>query len=172
MISLTQIGKTTKTHGSRGELKAKINDAFIDALYDAEFVFIMQSGKPVPFFIQEIRGDGDVILKLEDIESPQDAIPLTMKEVLLEDEIVSNFQQQDSDSSSFSFLEGYQLYDHTSEKSALIQQVLIYPDQELAELVIENKQTILAPLHKELIMSIDNAAKKIEVKFPEGLFEL
>ena len=68
MLALTPIGKITKVHGAQGELKAKVEERFLDALYNAEFVFVKQAGKPVPFFLEDIRGDDNPILNAFTLE--------------------------------------------------------------------------------------------------------
>ncbi|GAB4249768.1 MAG: hypothetical protein Kow0027_12770 [Saprospiraceae bacterium] len=172
MLALTPIGKITKVHGAQGELKAKVEERFLDALYNAEFVFVKQAGKPVPFFLEDIRGDDNPILKLEEIDSPQDATPLTSQELLLETQLVEQFAEEASGTSSFGYLTGYTLHDQNSGKSGLIKEVLEYPQQEIASVVDDNNSSVLIPLHDELIVEIDDEKKIVEVKLPDGLFEV
>lgn len=171
MLSLIPIGKITKIHGAQGELKAKVEDRFLDALYNAEFVFIKQAGKPVPFFLEDIRGDDNPILKLEEIDTPQDAIPLTSQELLLEKELVEQLAGNGEDTSTYGFLAGYAIFDQTSGKKGMIEEVLEYPQQELASVVDERNSRFLIPLHEDLIEQIEKDKKRVVFKLPEGLFE-
>lgn len=172
MLSLTTIGRITKLHGARGELKAKVEERFLDALYNAEFVFIKQDGKPVPFFLESIRGDDNPILKLEEISTPKEALSLTSQELLLESELIESFLKEDDKTESLSFLTGYSFHDLTSNKKGRIKEVMEYPQQEIANISDDDGKIHLVPLHKELISKIDKQTKLVVFRFPEGLFEL
>ncbi len=172
MLSLTPIGKITKVHGAQGELKARIDEAYLEALYNADFVFVNQAGKPVPFFVEEIRGEKYPILKLEEIDSPQAALPLTSMTISLESQLIEEFGRDASNHPAFGMLSGYLMYDLTSGKRGTIKEVLEYPQQELAAVVDEEKNEFLIPLHDELIDTIQVDKKTVVVRLPEGLFEL
>ncbi len=172
MLALTLIGKISKVHGSQGELKAKVEDRFLDALYHATFVFVQQAGKPVPFYLEDIRGDDTPLLKLEEIDSPQEALPLTSQDLLLETKLVEQFANDFSSNLSFGFLSGYVLHDLTSNKKGVIEEILEYPQQEIASVLDEKENEFLIPLHEDLIEKIDREKKIVETRLPEGLFEI
>nr|HQU60245.1 hypothetical protein [Saprospiraceae bacterium] len=74
METYISVGKTGKTHGIDGELKFFIEDAFLDDFLDAPAVFLTVAGKQVPFFIESVRGESNLIIKLEEVDSREAAL--------------------------------------------------------------------------------------------------
>jgi hypothetical protein len=67
------IGYTKKTHGAAGELKVIIEDRFLDTVLEKGVVFVGVQGKPVPYFLETVRESGDLLLKFEGIDTPDQA---------------------------------------------------------------------------------------------------
>jgi ribosomal 30S subunit maturation factor RimM len=83
MDEFVQIGTTKKTHGFRGELKIRIEDAYWDDFLESEVLFIELDGHPAPFFVEDLRSDANPIIKLDDIDTVEDAKPIAGKPVYL-----------------------------------------------------------------------------------------
>ena len=64
-----KIGTLTRTHGVRGELAFHFTDDVWDRT-EADYVFIMLDGLPVPFFFEEwrFRSDTVALVKFEDVD--------------------------------------------------------------------------------------------------------
>lgn len=90
--NLISIGRLGRTHGLKGELKVVVEEAFEDAFFEAQAVFVEVRGTAIPHFIEYVRGGGAPIVKFEDVDTieqakllqnlpllmPADAIPHTL----------------------------------------------------------------------------------------------
>lgn len=165
------IGQTKKAHGAQGELKVEIKGSFLEDFFEAKVIFVKVQGKPVPYFIEGIRDAGDLLLKLEDVDSPAQAKELSAKEIFLRASEVREALDEEASEVSFAECAGYTLEDVNHGSIGLIQEVLEYPQQELALLNYGGKD-ILIPLHPYLVVSLDKELKKLVLHLPEGLLEL
>lgn len=169
------IGKLKKPHGLKGEIKLSVEDKFWDAMADGvDVFFIEQKGRKTPYFVEYLRGKGSFILKLEDVDSKEDAkfianrpIFLRRKDILMTDEELL----ADDSGLEYFFLKNYTVHDTNLGLIGQILSIEDYPQQEMAVIQYKNKQ-ILIPLMKNWIKSIDKNAKKITLELPEGLLEL
>ncbi|RMG78594.1 MAG: 16S rRNA processing protein RimM [Bacteroidetes bacterium] len=176
MEDLVSIGFTKKSHGFRGEIKMNVKDEFVEDFLNAEVVFIEISGRTAPFFIENVRYSGHTLLsKFEDIDSPEAALPLTSKPVFLRrSDLIPESEkllEVSENALSFARLQGFTLIDSDFGKVGPIKEVVEYPQQEMA-LVRFGEKELLIPLHKDLIVSIDESAKEIKMTLPEGLLDL
>lgn len=169
-----QIGYIKKPHGIRGEIKIKLESQFLEDLLAAKVVFIDQNGRPVPYFIEEVQLGHVQTIKLEDVNSREDAQALSASLLFLRtNDLLSPSEKiiQQVDELEFGFLAGYQLFDHQDQVIGQIVEVQAFPQQEMA-LVDYQDKNILVPLHQHLILDIDKIEQKIRLKLPEGLLEL
>lgn len=167
---LVAIGYTKKTHGAQGELKVLVKDEFLEDFVNAEVIFLQVQGKPVPFFIENLRDAGDLILKLETIDTPSDAKNLTSKEIFLRETDIQ-FTQPDGEITSFQLLVGFKLFDEVTGEIGEILSIETLPHQELAVVNWQDRE-ILIPLHPSMIVGLDEKQKKITLRLAEGLLEL
>lgn len=86
------IGFTKKAYGSKGQIKVVIHEQFVEDFAQSEHIFITLMGKPAPFFIEGIEVAGDILLKVDDINSPEDAKQITSKDLFLRNLILKLFQ--------------------------------------------------------------------------------
>jgi 16S rRNA processing protein RimM len=166
------IGYTKKSYGSKGQVKAVVQNQFLEDFVQSEFVFINQMGKPVPFFIESIEEMGDLLLKVEEIDSPEQAKAIISKDLFLREKDLSNppIDIPDSDL-EFGDLIGFILADVEVGDIGGIKEIQEFPQQEMA--VVEyNGKDIFIPLHAKLVAAFDEKGKKITLKLPEGLLEL
>ncbi len=82
-MNYTQIGYTKKTHGVTGELKVFVEEPYEDIFLDADRVFLETRGSKQPFFIESIRGGGDLIVKFEEVKNREEALLLQSKGIFL-----------------------------------------------------------------------------------------
>ena len=168
------IGITKKTYGTKGELKMKIEDKYLEDFMNAQVVFLKIGGKKVPFFLDGIRVSNSLLAKFEDIDSPEDAIPITSKEVYLREkdlipEEARIFEVEET--LVYKKYEGYLIEDEGVGEIGVIQEIQEFPQQEMA-LIRFNEKEILIPIHEDLIIRIEESERKIVMKLPEGLLEL
>ncbi len=170
-MEFTQIGFTKKTHGVKGEIKIVIEEPYEDLFFEADRIFIEVKGTKMPFFIQQIRGGGELIIQFEDITDKDKAIPLQSKGVFMPSaELPASIEVVDN-GLEYGFLEGFVLTDKTLGEIGPIEEVVEMPQQEMAVLTHKGRE-VLVPLNDDLIVTISEAKKTILMDLPEGLLEL
>lgn len=167
---LISVGFTKKAHGSQGELKVSLKDEYFDDFVNADVVFMNVQGKPLPFFIENLREAGDILLKIEDVDTPADAKELTAKELFLREKDIQ-VQKKAGEVLTFELLVGYDLHDIQLGFIGKIESVETLPHQHLAIVEFQGKE-VLIPLHTQIVAELDENSKKIVLRLPEGLLEL
>ncbi len=169
MSNLVEIGKTGKPHGVKGELRLRIEGAYLEDALKASVIFIETKGQQLPYFVEQLKIGNAAIVKLEDITRKEDAMLLANATLFLRDEDVS-IKVIDADL-VFAYLKGYQLEDIAIGVIGTIKTIEEYPQQEMAIVDYKEKE-VLIPLHEALIQQIDKAKKVLLMELPEGLLEL
>jgi len=167
---LIGVGFTTKTHGAQGELKVTVKEEYLDDFANADVVFINVQGKPLPFFIENLRDAGDLLLKIEEVDSPAEAKNLTSKELFLREKDIKIIKQA-GEVLTFELLVGYELFDELTGSIGKIEAVEAMPTQHLAIVEHEGREVFI-PLHPQMVVELDEKAKKIVLRLPEGLLDL
>lgn len=167
---LIGVGFTKKAHGAQGELKITLKDEYFDDFVKADVVFINVQGKPLPFFIENLREAGDILLKIEEVDSPADAKNLTSKEIFLREKDIQ-ITKKAGEVLTFELLVGYELIDEQAGSIGKIEAVEAMPHQHLA-IVKHLDREVFIPLHPQIVVSLDEKEKKIVLRLPEGLLEL
>lgn len=167
---LISVGFTKKAHGAQGELKVELKDEYFEDFVNAEVVFMNVKGKPLPFFIENLREAGDILLKLEDVDTPADAKELTSKELFLREKDIQ-VQKKAGEVLTFELMEGYELFEEQQGYIGKIESVETLPHQHLAIVVYQGKEVFI-PLHAQMVFNLDEKSKKIVLRLPEGLLEL
>ena len=168
-MSFTLIGHTEKPHGINGELKITIQEAYYGIMPDLETLFLNLKGKPTPYFIEDLRGGNKLILKLEEIDTREAALPLASQEVLVR---TSELPELDDLSTlQFARLVGFALHDKHEGALGTIKEIVTLPFQEMAA-IDRNDREILIPLHKNMIVKIDTKQNIVLMDLPEGILDL
>ncbi len=164
-----EIGYTKKTRGINGEVKVFVKDEYFDDFLEAGVLFIDVQGGYVPFFVESIRETNALLLKFEDINSPEEAAPVTGKPFYMR---ASDLRApQSAPPTDFSLLRGFRIVDLDSGPVGPIREILELPQQIMA--VVEyGDGEVLIPLNDQLITGIDEEAQILEMDLPEGLLEL
>ena len=168
---LLEIGFVRKLKGFQGLIKVATKEQFEDALVNASFIFINMDGSKVPFGIERVELANDVVLKLDQVTSSEDATALVGKELYLP---VSLFDDEDlgsktSDGLYYGHVHGYSLIDTAGKKVGTIEIVEQYPGQEMATLTMPNGRSALVPLVDAYILEVDQEASTIKMDLPEGV---
>jgi len=172
MNELVKIGNTQKAHGIKGELKLNVAEHFIDDLFETEAVFIEIKGQKVPYFVEDIQEGNVIFIKLEGVDSRSEAELLSQKDIFMRRSDISISDELiNSGGMYYKYLEGYTLIDDVEGEIAVIEEVALFPQQEIAYVYFQNR-TILIPLNEELILNVDNTAKKVFMSLPEGILGL
>ncbi len=166
------IGFTKKAYGSRGQVKVVIHEQFVEDFARSGHVFIPLQGKPAPFFIENIDVVGDILLKIEDINSPEEAKSIVSKDLLLREQDLSGLPVEKTISDlEFVDVEGFLLTDLEIGEIGIIKEVQEFPQQEMAVVNFKDKDVFI-PLHPDLIETIDEKGKKITLRLPRGILDL
>jgi 16S rRNA processing protein RimM len=166
-----QIGFTKKTHGVGGEIKVAIEELYEDLFLEADRVFLEIKGAKMPFFLESVRGGGDLIVHFEDVKNKEAAYLLQSKPIFLPVSEVPAYLSLAQATTEYGFLEGFTMIDATAGKLGVVEEILEMPHQEMA-LIRYNNREVLIPLNKHFIEKIDKPQQQITVNLPEGLLDL
>ncbi|HMX40810.1 MAG TPA: ribosome maturation factor RimM [Saprospiraceae bacterium] len=169
------IGHTKKTHGIAGELKAHIEERYLEDFLKNERIFLDVKGTKVPYFIRNVRGGKDYIIHLEDVDTREAAYALQSREMLLrESDLIPDTEREieidGEETLQYAHLVGYQIKDQRLGLVGSIEEVLEMPQQEMAFLTYKGRE-VLIPLHPHLIISIDDEAQTVQMDLPDGLLD-
>jgi 16S rRNA processing protein RimM len=165
---LTNIGFIIKPYGFNGELVLAIQDGEADDYGKAEFFFIELEGKPVPFFAVEIKKhSGDIVVKLEDVNSEAEAKKLAGKKIFVEESIVNS----SGDKTDWDSLIGYEVFETVYGALGQLNGIEEYPQQIIAHCIVNGKE-VLFPLTEDFISEINIKKKELHIDLPEGLLDV
>ena len=169
---LIEIGRTGKVVGTEGELKLHLHEDDLSPLEPIDFLFLTLEGKPVPFYVEGYRDTGSLLVRLEEVNSPEAALHYAGRTVQV---LRSKWQPEAPavkvDEYDWSELTGWEIADTEAGLIGKIETVLELPEQWLAQ-VPHNGREVLIPLHPELIESRDPEQRRLVVSLPAGLLDL
>ena len=154
--------RVLKSYGTDGGVIVSAA-AFPEDFEITEPVFIDFDELPVPFFIEELKAHGSkkAYLKLEDVDSLEDA------EELVGREIYFSIDEDDD----FAGFEGLEVFDAATSKAVgTVTEYVDIPSNPCLEVQLPGTdETILVPCHDDLIDKVDEKAGRIYLRIPEGL---
>ncbi len=166
------IGKTGRTHGTSGALKIQVNDRYLEDFVQADLLFLELKGKMIPYFIEEIREANALLVKLEEIDSPEEAHSLCGKPVYLrKEDLLSEEERETPAVEQYERFVGFLLRDLRLGPIGPIESILELPHQYLAAISFQGKERLI-PMHPKLIRSVDPVRKEILMELPEGILEM
>ena len=165
-----KIGRVGKTHGVNGELQVQVSDDVFDRV-DSEYLILRIDGIFVPFFMEEyrFRSDTTVIMKFCDVDTEDGARRLTGCDVYFPREIAG----ESDDEMSLAQIQQFTVVDANTHKE--IGKIIAIDDSTantLLEVSTNEGDSILIPVHDNLIANIDVKAMTVTMLLPEGLLEL
>ncbi len=164
------LGKIAKLHGYKGEVSLFLDVTNPDDYTSLDAIFIDINNRLVPFFIESIKRKNNtfVSVKLEGVDSENDARPLLKKNVYLPEEILPK-------------LEGTHFYDHEvigftvfdlkEGQVGEIKDVIDFKTNPLLQ-IYQGEKEILVPLIEGLVKKIDRNKKEMHIDAPEGLIQM
>jgi len=165
-LDLVHIGFISKTHGYHGHLKISVESEFIEAFGLCKFLFIDIETMLIPFFIEEKKTHHNLLVKLEGLDSKEDAQTLNSSHIYVDRKYIVETQAEDS----YKALIGYIVLNE-SNQIGILKDIQEFP-QQLMGVIMHGDQELLIPLHDQLIDSIDHTSKSISLTLPEGLLDL
>lgn len=167
-MEYTKIGQLLKPVGTQGEIKVDIDDVFWDDFVGNDHFFIKINGCFVPYFIEDIKEKNHLLLKIEDVDNPEDANDFNLKDIFLRPKDIKS--KTGTEYKTFTGLENYTIY-NLKEIVGIIEKIDEYPQQIMASVMMKHK-LVLIPLVDELIEKIDPENKTIIMQLPEGLLDM
>ena len=157
-----QIGKLSKTFGTKGGLKYDLAENYSDLLEINQYIFLELKGSRVPFLVTAID---NIAIYLQWISNPEQAQELVNSPIFLPTEQVpKELLNQES-----STLIGYVIYDQNDHLVGEVVHIEEYPSQVMLHVKTKQKE-ILIPFHPDHIVSREN--NKLVIQIPEGLLDL
>lgn len=170
---MIEIGKCAKPHGLDGTLKCQIDERYLDDVLQAKALFIGVGANPIPYFIESAREGNQFLVKLEDVNSREDAETLAHKPIFLreEDLLASEDIEDEYADNRYEKWIGYEIIDTEMGNIGKIEQILSLPGHFTAEIIHDGKE-VLIPIHESLIVQINKEKKQLFLNLPAGLLNL
>jgi 16S rRNA processing protein RimM len=169
MTEYFNIGRFVATFGLKGELVLQHTLGKKTSLKGLTALFIEEKRESfIPWFVEstKIKSDEELYIKLEGINTREQANKLTQKQVWLPD---ADFKKYSSKSSPISFL-GYDIVENEKVLGKILE-VIEQPHQVLCRIDLNGKEAYI-PLHEDTIRKIDKKKGQVVVDLPEGLLEI
>jgi len=167
----TKIGFTQKPHGIHGELVIRFEDVYYETLEESPALFLEIDQLLVPFYIEDdslrFKSGESVITKLEWVDTDQKAKELCGLSVFVSNDDVIEVEDEMGPHE----LIGFMLYDETLGLIGEISEVNDFSGNLLLSVEYQGKEA-LVPLNDDLIIRVDEEKKEIELRIPDGLFDL
>jgi 16S rRNA processing protein RimM len=169
MTEYFKIGKLVTTFGLKGEVVLKHNLGKKTSLKGLPAIFIEERKESfIPWFVEstKIKSEEEIYVKLESINTREQAIKLTQKEVWLPE---GDFKKFSSKSSPINLL-GYEIVEENKSLGKILE-VIEQPHQLLCRIDLNGKEALI-PLHEETIIKLDKKKQQVIVSLPPGLLEI
>ena len=163
------LGHIIKLHGHKGEVIIKLGNDFRNKLPVLEWVFLEIEGKPVPFLISgsEYSGSDTLLLRFEGYDSSEKVKEFLNCKVFLTQKTTGITKSRDPEN-----ILGFKIHTIDNKLIGKVTGITENPGQLLLNVDTGYGNTVLIPLHENLISRIDRRRKIITMDLPEGLTEL
>jgi 16S rRNA processing protein RimM len=164
-----KVGHLIKAFGKDGDMRIDLNPFSLKDVLKAGYLLGEIEGQLIPYFIEKYTEE-DELIKLEGINGPQEARELSDIPVYILDKDIKSSKKEEVDNT---FLKGFKLFDQEDEAIGFVEDVIEMPQQILLQIsLIKDKSLKLIPLHKDLLINIDEGEKTISLIIAEGLLDL
>lgn len=166
-----KVGFIQKPHGIHGELVIRFQEEFYETLEEVPTLFLEIDNLLVPYFISEdglrFKSDESVIAQLDWVDSDKKAKELCGLSVFVNQNDVIDSEEDLSPHA----LVGFQLFDIELGLIGEILEVNDFAGNLLLSVEYQGKDA-LVPLNEDLIVRLDEENREIELRIPDGLFDL
>lgn len=164
-----KIGFIMKPHGLKGQVTVSL-DPEAPADFDAiDTVFLQQREQLVPYFIEAISLKGNrAFLKLEDVNSPEDAERISRSAIYL-----PKTTRPKSERGAFYDDEviGFEVVDSNLGSLGTAVEVIRAGGNRLLS-VKQSEREVLIPVNSPFIDSVNKSRKRISVTLPDGFLDI
>jgi len=166
-----KVGYILKPHGIHGELVIRFQEEFYETLEERPTLFLEIDNLLVPFFIQDeglrFKSGESLMARLAWIDTDQKAKNLCGLSVYVDRTDVVEFEDELSPHA----LVGYRVYDEMLGFIGEVNEVNDFSGNILLSVNYQGKEAMI-PFNEDLIVRFDEDLHEIELRIPEGLFEL
>lgn len=169
VMAYTKIGKIVAAHGLKGEVIVVHHLNNKSALKNIKTVFIEDGSKNlIPWFVEKSspRGEDEILLKLEEVNSKEATKRIYPKDIWLADADFNNIVSKNAPIA----LLGYEIVEGKNVLGEIIE-VIEQPHQILCSIIYKGNEAYI-PLHDQTLLNIDRKAKKVYVELPDGLLDV
>lgn len=168
------LGYTSKVHGKSGEVIIQPDVDDPNEYINLESMLIQLNKKDsalIPFFIEgvQVLNNGTLRVKIEDVNSIEEAKPYIGKEVYLP---LNTLPELSGKEFYFHEVKGFDVIDLNYGEVGKVQKVMEHPKQAILEIVNSDGKEILVPINDDIIQEIDRSKGLLKILTPEGLIEL
>jgi len=165
-----EIGKLGKPFGVRGKIKLSCEDEILQVLKKSKVFFLKRGAHYIPYFIEYIEESHDTLVKIEDLNDPQQAKSCSGNTLYLPVKDLPELKEKPG--LYFSVLKGFTLFNQDDQRIGEIIEIVSMPQQELANVLLPSKEVVLVPLHESLILGIDPDNLQVHLEIAEGLLDI
>lgn len=165
---MVPMAKILKSFGTGGELIIKTTHLFSEETNLRQPVFITFDGIPVPFFIEWIKphGTSKYMVKFKGVDDP------SYSEELCSMELLGYTAETGEPSPSMENFTGYNIMEN-GYVTGRITGFKDFPGNPCFEALLkESGNTILIPIHEDIILEISEKKREIHMNLPNGIKEL
>ena len=163
-----KIGKLGRSTGKSGEIRMIAEQGISGDFTKLKHVFLGFEGQKVPYFPNYLKNDGEIIVKFDDVQGPEEANHLANVEVFISAEQANQFNFNKSKASED--LTRYSIADQDDFIRGSIIRMVEYPHQIIA-VVDTGAGEKMVPMVEHWIQDIDPEERVIFMDLPEGLFD-
>jgi 16S rRNA processing protein RimM len=163
-----KLGVLVKPVGLEGDVRLAPEPG-IAGLSGADVLFEKRGDRYFPWFLQHWRllEDGHLLVRLEELDSPEKAKTLCGKALYVREDQVAWSDEDDGRSE----LIGYELRDADGQVIGICQDILDNSGQWLAVVAYQNRELYI-PLAEENILAVQDQERYLMVDIPDGLLDL
>lgn len=172
---LIEVGYITKLHGLKGEMQATITNPVFDDVKKCKYLVCECDGIYVPFFFTNyrFRSDSSMLVTFEDIDSQEKAQPFCGQTLYFDRKCFTKQEAKDYDAAAEEEL-GYIGYELSDVELGYIGEITGIDDQtaNVLFLVDRDGEEIMIPAADDLVEEIDDEARTILMRLPQGLINM
>ena len=167
--SYRNIGKIVSGFGLKGDMIHLHHLGKKVSISKIKVIFLEgKKDELLPYFVENIRkkGENELYLKLEGVDSREAAIKLIRKEVWLKEEEIQMHTQKNNPIGWV----GYQIIDQERDLGPILE-VIEQPHQVLCRMEMASRE-VLIPINEQTLNKVDHKNRCVFLTLPEGLLEV
>jgi 16S rRNA processing protein RimM len=166
ILTTTEAGKVLRAIGVDGSLQVLAHYTHIE-LSPGEALFLWKDGEQVPYFIESVEQQDErlFLVRLEDILNKEQVRSFVQHPFWLLSGKAGSEEDEEKG------LIGWTVYDSDETKLGSIESVTDMGSYLLLS-VVYNEKEILLPLHDDLLIEMDESARKLVMAIPDGMLNL